>query len=244
MGTAVVSMWLLVSCAKADSWDVFVELFSDSGCLYDKYGEVTLVDSQCYANTYSTLSKAFTVKMVAFGALPEFDIAEYTDDCQELYTAKRTAPAGACGRWFGPLRAKLSVRPRSTTCTEGCSELSMAVQTFYENSACTGREAFANAFPVQNECLRFFNGTQQFTADSSNVYQKDYPANDDCTGDEVDSYAMAVGQCMPMFTKKSPRSVMWHIQNFPMLTTGTTSGSPPLAPCCSVGIAATLALLL
>lgn len=234
---------------RADALDIYVELYTDSACLLPKQSELLLVSDQCYAGTFTEATKAYTVKTVGFGADSSFDLTQYTDDCGTAYSptgdindATSKIQAGVCSSWFGSaFMAKASVRLRSEVCTEDCSTLSLAIQTFYRGDGCTGLELYAYSWPVQSECLRYWNGTQQFVANAgaTTITQMDYPGDDFCSG-SAETYQMTadcteddVGDCCMSLTTDvgldddAPRSFSWRIQTVSMYTASLAGRRTP-----------------
>lgn len=77
-------------------------------------------------------------------------------------------------------------------------------------------------YPVQNECMRWSNGTQAFRVDptTTNVTQVDYLANDKCNGDQIRSYVMSVGYCYELYPDEVPRSFKWDVERYDATTVG------------------------
>jgi len=251
----------LVVLAGADALDIYVELYTDSSCLLSKQSELLLVSDQCYAGTFTEVTKAYTVKAVGFGADSSFDLAQYTDACSTLYTAKRNIKAGVCSPWFGgTFMVKASTRLRSEVCTEDCSTLSLAIQTFYEGDGCTGVEKWANSWPVQSECLRFWNGTQKFEANAgaTTITQSDFPGDDFCSGDGPVETSQMTGDCtaddisrccisMPTnvgLPDDAPRSFSWRIQQASQYTAAASPAHRRTPRLPLVGAVSSLAPLL
>merc|ERR1712157_675512 len=61
----VVLALLQLQPAFADNLDIQVKLFQDPNC-FERAQDATMLDNGCYANLYSNLSKAFTVKATGF----------------------------------------------------------------------------------------------------------------------------------------------------------------------------------
>merc|ERR1712113_175301 len=75
------------------------------------------------------------------------------------------------------------LRYRSLSCQrDSCSMLMVAEQSFYTEDNCGGMPYQVFKYPLQNECLRFSNGTRTYrvSKDLANITQTDYPLNDKC----------------------------------------------------------------
>merc|ERR1712216_557993 len=100
--------------------------------------------------------------------------------------------------------AQFDIRFRSSTCKgQLCSSLAVAVQTFYSQSFCSGPAFSVFRYPVQGECLRAMNGTQDLVAsgDDANISLYDYGGSDNCQpgpGTRVRSYSITNLLCYPL----------------------------------------------
>jgi hypothetical protein len=204
---------LLIRSA-ADTLDVGVDLYQDSNC-FERQDNLMLVDSGCYGNLYSNLTKAFSVRIVGFTGTQKVDLYEYIDACHNTFSAKRTLLVGQCQRFVGGFFAVLSLRFRSTTCSgESCSRIAVAVQSFFSAASCQGLPYQIYTYPVQRECMRWYNGTQTFTVDpsNSNISQIDYIGSDACSGGLTRAYTITNGECYSLYADQPPRSFQWAIQ--------------------------------
>lgn len=218
---AAVSVFLAPRPGLADTYDIFAQLYQDSSC-FERADQILLVDEGCYANLYSNVSKAFSVKIIDFDPPQRFDIRQYSDDCRTMVDIKRTVTAGMCQDFAGPFYAQFELRFRAATCTgPDCSPLQVAIQTFYPMSECMGVPMLIYKYPVTNECMRYNNGTQRFQVDQwgINITQVDYLGNDDCTaGGATREYVITSFMCFPLYSDREPRSFSW------VLESGSTIG--------------------
>ncbi|CAK0793244.1 unnamed protein product [Prorocentrum cordatum] len=239
----------------AESLDIVIELFQDPLC-YEFFSKSTYMDSICYANLYTDgTSIAFAAKIIDFADGDQgrniFAVGEYSDDCYSLYSAKRIWREGECNPWIGPnIWAMMSTKPRSKTCQgDGCSRLSQTIQTFYEQSGCTGLQYAQIKFPVQSECLRYYNGTQKFAVDGAvtTITQTDYPLNDNCCAEGCATeaalgtvYSLENERCYTFYKDKAPRSFKWTMDIYSENPGGGGAGPrvPPLAVQAALGLAA------
>jgi hypothetical protein len=241
----------------ADGLDLQVQLYQDQNC-FVWAEDLTLLDNECYANVYSNLSKAFTLKIVGFGMSGSADLSEYLDECHTSASIKRNFMFGNCKRFVGPYWAVISGRYRSNTCLgESCSRLSIAYQTFYRTSICQDL-MYAFRYPLQNECLRWSNGTQKFAVDPTyvNITQVDYLGMETCAdegGFLTRTYTITNGECLQLFGSQAEQSFKWTVDYYQpftvskamswsqmalsgtaataaVLTATATLGSPQLAP--------------
>lgn len=210
----------LPQLGRADTYDIGVNLFSDANCLFYA-DEFLLLDGGCYANKWAPNStKGFKMNIVGFNAPQRMDMREYTDDCHTLAMPKRELQAGTdrCNPFLGSMYAQFDIRFRSSTCKgQLCSSLAIAVQTFYTQSFCSGPAHSVFRYPVQGECLRATNGTQDLRAssDDSNITLKDYRGGDDCKaspGIRVRTYSINNRNCYPLYSTQAPRSFSWRVE--------------------------------
>lgn len=241
----------------ADGLDLQVSLYQDQNC-FVWAEDLLLLDNECYANIYSNLSKAFTLKLVGFGSVGSADLTEHLDECHTAASIKRNFAFGACKRFVGPYWAVVSGRYRSNTCVgDSCSRLSIAYQTFYAKPKCEDM-MYAFRYPLQNECLRWSNGTQQLKVDAeyTNITQVDYLGMDTCAdegGFLTRTYQITNNECMELFGSQTEQSFKWTVDYYQpysvskalswsqvalsgtaataaVLTASATLGSPQLAP--------------
>lgn len=211
--------WLL-RLGRADTYDIGVTLFTDANCLFWA-NEFLLLDGGCYANKWAPNStKGFRMNIVYFNSPQRIDMREYADDCHTLAMPKRTLVTGTerCNPFLGSMYAQFDIRFRSNTCQGAlCSNLAVAVQTFYSAAFCQGPAYEVFRFPVQGECLRAMNGTQDLTAsgDDSNLTLNDYGGGDECSrGQDISfrTYSITNQYCYPLYSSEAPRSFSWRVE--------------------------------
>jgi len=216
--TCLFSAGWLLQLSRADTYDIGVKLFTDANCLFYA-NEFLLLDGGCYANKWAPNgTKGFRMNIVYFNSPQRIDMREYGDDCHNLAMPKRTVQSGVdiCNPFLGSMYAQFDIRFRSNTCKgQLCSNLAVAVQTFYTAGSCTG-PAYSNfRFPVQGECLRAMNGTQHLLGNDSYISLVDYAGGDDCTaskGVRVRTYSITNQYCYPLYTSEAPRSFSWRVE--------------------------------
>lgn len=209
-----------------EGMDIFIQLYSDANC-FERHQDYLLVDQVCYANIFSNLSKAFTLTIAGFDEQASADLVDYTNDCITPRLLDRDGlpePArnylmgeqSECKRFLGPYWARMTPRPRSNRCDgPQCSRISLAYQTFYNDEEC---QDFALRFkyPVQNECLRWSNGTQAFTVDPTytNITQTDYILDDACSeGAPLKrTYLIRNDECLNVYFNNARGSFKWTIE--------------------------------
>lgn len=214
--------WLQLG--RADTYDIGVTLFTDANCLFWANNFI-LLDNGCYANKWAPNStKGFKMNIVFFNSPQRIDMREYVDDCHTLAMPKRTLTTGTdrCNPFLGSMYAQFDIRFRSNTCKgQLCSNLAIAVQTFYTAAFCAGPAFSIFRYPVQNECLRAFNGTQGLLASGgdSNISLSDYSGSDDCKitgpqnkGVRLRTYFIINDFCYPLYTTTAPRSFSWRVE--------------------------------
>jgi len=210
----------LLRLSRADTYDIGITLFTDVNCLFWA-NEFKILDNGCYANKWApNATKGFKMNIVHFNSPQRIDMREYTDDCHTLAQAKRNLITGTeiCNPFLGSMYAQFDIRFRSNTCKgQLCSRLAVAVQTFYTASFCTGPAYAIFRFPVQSECLRAMNGTQDLTAsgDDSNISLVDYSGGDDCMAKRdvrVRTYSITNQYCYPLYSSTAPRSFSWRVE--------------------------------
>lgn len=215
------SGWLL-RLGRADTYDIGVKLFTDPNCLF-RANEFMLLDGGCYANRWApNATKGFKMNIVFFNSPQRIDMREYADDCHTLAMPKRTVVTGVdrCNPFLGSMFAQFDIRFRSSTCVGAmCSNLAVAVQTFYSQAFCTGPAYQIFRFPVQGECLRAMNGTQDLTAssDGGNISLVDYAGGDDCSAKQdvrIRTYSITNTYCYPLYSSEAPRSFMWRVEQY------------------------------
>mmetsp|Transcript_5990 Transcript_5990/g.9570 ORF Transcript_5990/g.9570 Transcript_5990/m.9570 type:complete len:262 (+) Transcript_5990:86-871(+) len=215
-GLALISLlvaWLPRPRQAADTLDVSVRMYRDSNC-FERQDELLLLDGGCYANTYSNLTKGYKVKIVSFDGQQKVDIYDYEDNCNTQFRPPRTIRANTCERFVGGFFANIDLRLRSSTCVGDCSRLAVAVQRFYSEALCKGLAYQVYNYPVQNECMRWSNGTQVFLVDptNTNITQIDYVGDDKCSSTALTrTYTMVGGQCYYLYADRAPRSFSWTI---------------------------------
>lgn len=211
--------WLLRQ-SHADTYDIGVKLFTDPNCLF-KAQDFLLLDGGCYANKWApNATKGYRMNIVYFNSPERIDMRDFADDCHTLAMPKRTMTAGkdVCNPFLGSMYAQFDIRFRSNTCQgDMCSNLAIAVQTFYKQYGCSGPAHAIFRFPVQGECLRAMNGTQKLLAsgDDSNISLVDYSGGDDCNPGRdirVRDYSINNQYCYPLYTAEPPRSFSWRVE--------------------------------
>jgi len=207
--------------ARADTWDIDVQLYRDSSCM-EYATKILMLDEGCYGNIWTNYSKAVKLKLVSFDEPASLILKEYSDDCYSERRTPVTLTAGVCRRWVknSGLYIKYSIRYRATTCEgEDCSRLTTVIQTFYLSTNCSGLHYERFEYPLQRECMRWGNGTQTFTTDAEavNITQMNY-FNDQCEGSGDASFNMQNSRCYIMnvltLTKlqlPKPRSFKWDV---------------------------------
>jgi len=226
LSTALVASFFagwLPRLSLADTYDIGVYLFTDANCLF-RANDFLILDGGCYANTWAPNStKGWKMNIVFFNSPQRIDMREYVDDCHTLAMPKRTITTGTdrCSPFLGSMYAQFDIRFRSNTCKgPKCSQLSIAVQTFYSQSSCAGPAYSMFRYPVQGECMRAFNGTQDLVAssDGGNISLTAYSGEvngDKCksgTGTRTRKYAIENTKCYPLYTTNAPRSFSWRIE--------------------------------
>jgi len=211
--------WLL-RLSRADTYDIGITLFTDVNCLFWA-NEFKILDNGCYANRWAPNStKGFKMNIVYFNSPARIDMREYADDCSTLAMPKRKLVSGTnrCTPFLGSMYAQFDIHRRSNTCMgPQCSNLAVAVQTFYTAASCTGPAHMIFRFPVQGECLRAINGTQDLMAsgDDSNISLIDYGGGDDCTVTKdvrIRTYSITNQFCYPLYSQEAPRSFSWRVE--------------------------------
>eukprot|EP00933_Yihiella_yeosuensis_P073774 TRINITY_DN82514_c0_g1_i1.p1 TRINITY_DN82514_c0_g1~~TRINITY_DN82514_c0_g1_i1.p1 ORF type:complete len:263 (-),score=16.00 TRINITY_DN82514_c0_g1_i1:55-843(-) len=206
----------LIRLGGADTLDIDVRMYRDSNC-FERHEELLLLDNGCYGNVYSNLTKAYSLRIVGFTGLKKLDLYDYVDACNTLFSPKRQIVAGRCERFVGGFFGIATIKLRASTC-EGseCSRLSVAIQSFYSAKLCAGLPSQMYTYPVQSECMRWFNGTKTYIVDptGTNITQTDYLMNDQCKGTLTKSYAMKNGECYALYDDRAPRSFRWVIQRY------------------------------
>merc|ERR1711908_55798 len=119
-----------------------------------------LLDGACYANKWASNSttRGFKLNIVGFDSPQRIDMREYTDDCHTMVPPKRTFTTGNdfCRRFLGSMYARFEIRFRSSTCKGAlCSQLPIAVQTFFTEGGCSGPAHSVFRYPVSRECLQW-----------------------------------------------------------------------------------------
>lgn len=228
---------LLLTPCSAETWDIHVQLFRDPNC-YEYADMLILLDQSCYANMYSNVTKAYSVKAIDFEYPQRIHIQEYSDDCQ---TGTKVNPteieAGTCTRFVGSFWGKISLRYRSASCVgDYCSRLAVVVQTFFRNPGCTGLPMMTYYYPGQKECLRWYNGTQtfQFAVDETgtNITQRDYEGTvaTKCDSGVRKTYTMLADHCYPLRIDQPPKSFRWEVDTSARITSaGTRTSIAPWA---------------
>lgn len=225
-GTALraILSWLVgaawLQLGRADTYDIGVTLFTDANCLFWA-NTFLLLDNGCYANKWAPNStKGFKMNIVFFNSPQRIDMREYVDDCHTLAMPKRTLTTGTdrCNPFLGSMYAQFDIRFRSNTCKgQLCSNLAIAVQTFYTAAFCAGPAFSIFRYPVQNECMRAFNGTQGLFASGgdTNISLSDYSGSDNCKidrGVRLRTYSITNDYCYPLYTTNAPRSFSWRVE--------------------------------
>lgn len=231
----------LPQLSHADTYDIGVYLFTDPNCLFQA-NQFLLLDGGCYANKWAPNStKGFKMNIVVFNSPEKIDMREYLDDCHTLAMPKRTVITGTerCNPFLGSMYAQFDIRFRSSTCKgPKCSKLAIAVQTFYNQASCTGPAYSIFRYPVQGECLRAFNGTQDLVAsgDDRNISLTDYGGSDTCkfeSGVRLRTYSITNENCYPLYTLQAPRSFSWRVERItPYAAASDAYRSPPHTTIC------------
>lgn len=243
LGTVVACLvgagWLPL-LGRADTYDIGVNLYTDANCLFWS-NEFLLLDGGCYANKWAPNStKGFRMNIVYFNSPQRIDMREYTDDCYNLAMPKRTLITGSdrCNPFLGSMFAQFDIRFRSSTCKGAkCSSLAVAVQTFFTQAFCAGPAFSIFRYPVQGECLRAKNGTQDLSVngDDTNISLVDYGGSDECKatpGVRQRTYEITNQYCYPLYSSAAPRSFSWRVER--SIPYASASGAyRPGAPCLS-----------
>jgi len=211
---------LVVQPCAAETWDISAQLFRDPQC-FERAEDIVLLDEGCYANMYSNITKAYSLKITSYNYPRVVDLYEYSDNCQSIAVPPKSLIVDVCEKYTGAYWAKITIKYRSTICVgESCSDLLVGLQKFYDDADCgalsdgRGKPYYAELrFPLQRECLRYSNGTQTFSIDKSmtNITQADYPQNRACNGALKKGYTIALEKCYPLRVDKPPRSFKWHL---------------------------------
>jgi len=249
-GLLALCLAAVLETCHADTLDIDVKMYQDSNC-FERRDDLLLLDDTCYANVYTNLTKAFSMKITKFDGQQEVDLFDYTDDCETLFSPKRTLKADKCERFIAGYFGIIKIRLRATTC-EGsdCSRLAVTEQRFFSEENCQGLPYQIYTYPIQKECLRWYDGTQEFSVDPGNtrITQIDYVGFDKCDGPPygpnqatTKRYIMENGQCYPLYEDRAPRSFMWQIKRYD--ATSTSNARRPYALGSAALAAAPLALL-
>jgi len=228
-------------------------MYQDMDCI-ERAQDLMLLDGGCYANLYSDQTKAYSLKIVGFGAVPRFHLYEYIGICHPEYqysTRPRTIEAEKCERFLGSgeagiYYARIYTRYRANTCVgSGCSTLNVVVQNFYKDANCLGLALQTYKYPLKDACLRWSNGTQTFRVDAalSNITQVDYLGDDGCGGDLVRTYTMTNRRCYSLYDSKAPRSFAWSVEESTSATGSTISAVSRVNPAAAAMLAPGLAAL-
>jgi len=219
-GCAIALAWLR-GCDSIEAWDVAATIYRDQFC-FERAEDVLLLGGACYSTrALSNTSEAFMVKVVGFGhrgADWVVDYQEFSDDCVTPVTAPSSLTVGKCVGFIGRYRGTLEAKLRSDRCSgDGCSNLAVAEQNFYEKDKCQGPPllAYRRRVPLQGECLAHYNGSSQqfvlqpdtdrnFTRITKTVYQGDTK----CSGLSTLEYNV-LGKCYALYDDSSPRSFSW-----------------------------------
>jgi len=224
----------LPQLGRADTFHIGVNLFTDLNCLF-KADNFIATDGGCYANKYApNMTLGFSMTIVGFNDPAKIDFYEYSDDCHTLSKPKRTLQGGVdrCNLFLGSLYAQFNLRFRSNTCQgESCSTLAITIQTFYNGAGCSGPEYAVFRYPVQGECLRATNGTQEITTsgDDSNITLNDYIGSDNCEPPWTRNrlYSIVNQYCYPLYVNRAPRSFVWRVErSMPYKPTASLSSRP------------------
>lgn len=225
---------LPLQALAADSLDISVILYRDSSC-FETFDELLLLDEGCYANSYTNRSQAFSFKLVGFGTQGSADLTEYTDDCHNpvVPASERHSSTnyreGACLEFMAPqspLYAVVRARRRSNTCVgDSCSRLTIAYQRFYLDAHCENA-TFDFAYPLQQECMVYFNGTQTFMGFEPfhNITQVDYLGDYNCNASHphIRTTVVTADVCFGLYSQDlphMPQSFRWHIDQYTPWTT-------------------------
>jgi len=226
----------LFSPCAAETWDIYVQLYRDPNC-YEFADTLYLLDQACYANLYSNVTKAYSVKAIGFEYPQRVHIQQYQDDCQTGTTLyPRQLEAGVCAKFVGAFWGKIGLRYRSESC-EGdlCSRLAVIVQTFYSRPWCQGMPMMIYYYPAQKECLRWYNGTQNFLfkidQDGTNITQTDYEGQDanKCDTGVRKTYSLTGDRCFQLRPDQPPYSFKWSVDTSARLTSAATRTSSTAA---------------
>lgn len=210
--------------ALGDAYDVGVKLYKDSNC-FEQADELTLTTENCYANVYSNRSKGYRITIVSFSDPQKMNLVFYEDHCWTPVMAPIAVLTGECQHFTGGFYGVYNLKYRSQNeCTGQCSGLRLAVQEFYQSRICyendrcecIGDPYETYYYPIQNECLRWGNGTQTFFIDKQevNITQRDY-WDDACLGKTFQEILMQNGYCYPLY---SNRGFMWTLTNIAVMS--------------------------
>lgn len=234
--------------ATPEDWDIAVIISPDAGCM-TRNEELLLLDGGCYSNTYSNLTKAFSVKITSYGhkgANWMVDLTEYEDNCwtPSYDPPTRTLTMGQCERFAGAVRAQISVVERSVRCKGlDCSKLPVGVQEFFPEVGCRGfpMRELGLRVPLRGECLRWRNGTQTYLVDNimDNMTRTDYPNSTSCNWDGVKpktEYRIEGDDCTELCSQSqinegacpAPRSFKWRVERIKSgITAISAAGGAP-----------------
>lgn len=213
------AVWLPDLC-RADTYDIGINLFDDPNCM-NWVDQLVILDGGCYANRWApNATKGFKINIVDFNNPQKMHMREYSDDCHTQSWEAKTFTSGTdpCALFLGSTWARFDIRFRSNTCKgQLCSNLAIAVQTFYSAAFCAGPAHSIFRYPVQGECMRAFNGTQDLTAGGgdANISLMDYGGSDNCKagrGIRFRTYSITNRFCYPLYSNRAPRSFSWRVE--------------------------------
>eukprot|EP00929_Paragymnodinium_shiwhaense_P031826 TRINITY_DN17752_c0_g1_i1.p1 TRINITY_DN17752_c0_g1~~TRINITY_DN17752_c0_g1_i1.p1 ORF type:complete len:299 (-),score=37.19 TRINITY_DN17752_c0_g1_i1:356-1252(-) len=216
----------LLDRCQAETWDIQLQLYRDPVCM-ERVEDILLMDQGCYANLYSNITKAYSLKILFFNYPQSIEVREFSDNCQSIARPPRPMGTERCVRFLGGLWAVVRLLFRSPTCVGECSKLGVSEQVFYPEKNCGGRPIKSFWYPSPG-CMRAANGTQELglNTDSrgTNITFTDFIYNSACDGGIVKVYEVPSGSCFPLYEDRSPRSFQWVA--YPAMITGI--GSPAI----------------
>lgn len=166
----------------------------------------------CYGNIFSNVSMAFDLAIVRFyntknpetgTTIPRaVNLRQYIDHCRTTGgLAPLQARVGQCTPFLGPFYAIFSLLKRKVGCIgSDCSTLQLVRQEFYQTVTCMGNPTATFKYPLMNQCMRYYNGTQTFETDTSftNITERDYEGDRRCSGVTL-TYNMRLNYCYRLY---------------------------------------------
>jgi len=194
-----------------DTYDVWIQLFEDSQCLFQTE-DIILTTDNCYANRYDlppnnlvSLGYAFRVSIVNLfnrtmgdRVYPRMiNFAYFRDKCLSTNAPSLQMVENQCSGaierpMFGKLYGYFTLKHRSTTCNPelnlACSVVRLSHLEYFKSDSCSSLPYLKLSYPINRECLRYDNGTQLFYLDpnsASTIIEVDFPHSPDCTVNEI-----------------------------------------------------------